>query len=98
MFFASAIGFILYCICISRFILKITLISINFLKEIFHAILSIVKIPFRILITTFKKVFFNPISFIIINIRNFFTKIFKNFCNILKKSKLSTKFVKNAKN
>ena len=98
MFFAITIGFVLYCICISRFILKITLTSINFVKKIFHTILSIVKVPFRILITAFKKVFFNPISFIIINIRNFFTKIFKNFCNILKKSKLSTKFVKNAKN
>ena len=39
MFFAITIGFVLYCICISRFILKITLTSINFVKKIFHTIL-----------------------------------------------------------
>ena len=77
MFFAIIIGFILYYICLSRFILKITLTTINFIKKIFHTIISMIKIPFEFLTTILKKVLFNPISFIIINVKKFLQNLLK---------------------
>lgn len=98
MLMAIILGILAYMILISKFILKISLSIINFIKSIFHTIFNFIKIPFMIFMKLFKKLFFNPISFIIINIRNYFTKYFKNFSNLLKKTKISNKLVKNTKN
>ncbi len=98
MFLAIMIGILFYMLFISKFILKISLTIINIIKIIFSTIFKFIKIPFNVLYKIIRKIFFNPISFIIINIRNFFTKIFKNFSKVLKKSKISTKIVKNIKN
>ena len=98
MFLAIIVGILLYMTLISKFILKISLSIINFIKKFFSILFNLIKIPFDILIKLIRKIFFNPISFIIINIRNYFTKLFKNFSNLLKKSKISNKFVKNTKN
>lgn len=85
MFIAILIGLVLYIIFVSKFILKISLTIINIIKKIFLSIFHIVEIPFKATGKLLKKTFFKPISFIIINIRNYFTKI-------------SNKFVKNTKN
>ncbi len=85
MFIAILIGLVLYIIFVSKFILKISLSIINIIKKIFLSIFHIVEIPFKAIGKLLKKTFFKPISFIIINIRNYFTKI-------------SNKFVKNTKN
>ena len=98
MFFAIIIGILLYITMISKLIIKTNLIIIDFFKKIFSIILSIIKIPFNFLNKLIRKIFFKPISFIIINIKNYFTKIAKNFASILRKSKISNKFVKNTKN
>ena len=98
MFVAIIIGILLYITLISKFILKFSLNIINFFKKIFSIIFAIFKIPFNICIKLIRKIFLNPISFVIINIRKFFTKLLKNISDIVKKSKISTKFVKNTKN
>ena len=85
MFIAILIGLVLYIIFVSKFILKISLTIINIIKKIFLSIFHIVEIQFKAIGKLLKKTFFKPISFIIINIRNYFTKI-------------SNKFVKNTKN
>lgn len=85
MFVAILIGLLLYILFVSKFILKISLSIINIIKKIFITIFHIVEIPFKALGKFIKMIFFKPISFIIINIRNYFTRI-------------SNKFVKNAKN
>lgn len=98
MFLAIILGIFIYFMFISKMILNISLSIINIVKKIFSILFSIIKIPFQFLMKWIKKLFLNPISFIIINIRNYFTKYFKNLSNILKKVKISDKFVKNTKN
>ena len=98
MFLAISIGTLMYMMLISKFILKISLSIINFVEKIFSAILNLIKIPFNILVKFIRKIFFNPISFVIINIRKFFTKVLKKLSFILKKTKISNKFIKNIKN
>lgn len=98
MFLAMIIGILLYWVLISKFILSISLNIINFIKKVFQIIFNIINIPFTFFIKIIKKVFLKPISFVIINIRNYFTKCFKNFSNILKKQKIANKIVKNTKN
>lgn len=98
MFMAIILGILIYLAFISKMILNISLGIINVIKKILSTIFSIIKIPFHFFMKMIKKLFLNPISFIIINIRNYFTKSFKNFSNTLKKVKISNKFVKNTKN
>ena len=98
MFFAIILGILIYLIFISKIILSISLNIINIVKKIFSIVFHIIKIPFQFFMKLLRKLFLNPISFIIINIRNYFTKSFKNFSNTLKKVKISNKFVKNTKN
>ena len=98
MFFAIILGILIYLIFISKIILSISLGIINVIKRIFSIIFNIIKVPINFFIGLIKKIFLKPISFIIINIRNYFTKCSKNFSNTLKKVKISNKFVKNTKN
>ena len=98
MFFAIILGILIYLTFISKIILSMSLNIINVIKKIFSTVFTILKIPFHFLMKIIKKLFLNPISFIIINIRNYSTKCFKNFSAILKKAKISNKFVKNTKN
>ena len=98
MFLAMIIGVLIYSIFISKFILNISLSIINFWNKIFSVIFNILKIPINFFLKILKKLFFNPISFIIINSRKFFTKYFKNCVILLRKAKISNKIVKNTKN
>ena len=72
MFMAITIGIILYMLLISKFIMEISLKIINFVKKIISIIINIIKIPIKLLIKLINKIFFNPISFVILNIRKFF--------------------------
>ncbi len=98
MFLAIILGLLIYLAFISKMILSISLGIINIVKKILGIIFHIIKIPFCFFLKIIKRLFLNPISFIIINIRNYFTKSFKTFSNTLKKVKISNKFVKNTKN
>lgn len=95
MFLAITIGIIAYFLLVSKFILNISLYIINFVKKVLNILLHVLKIPCNFIIKIFKKLILNPISFIIINIRKYFTKKFKIF---LKKTKISNKIVKKIKN
>ena len=98
MFLAIVLGILLYVIILSKFVIKLNLIIIDFIKKISSLIFKFIRIPLDIFSQILKRILFKPISFIIINIKKFFTKIGKNFIISIKKSKISTKFVKNAKN
>ena len=65
-------GIIFYMLFISKYFIKLNVSIINFIKKI---IILITK-PFIILFKFIKKLFFKPISFIIINIKLLFSKIF----------------------
>lgn len=98
MFLAIIIGIILYMVLISKFIMRISLMIINIVQKVISIIINIIKIPINLLIKLIKKIFLNPISFIILNIRKFFTNFFKNLSDRIKKVRKSNKFAKNSKN
>lgn len=85
-FIGISIGIVVYMISISKYFIKINVQIITFMKKI---VILFTK-PFKFLFKIAKKIFFKPISFIIININNLFKKIFKKF-------KKTTKITKKAK-
>ena len=66
-------GAIIYLVFISKYIISIGLYCINILKNFFLVLL----IPLKYILNLIKKLFFKPISFIIINIRKLTFKIKK---------------------
>lgn len=98
MFIAIIIGMVIYFSFISKLIIKANLTIINFLKKIFMALYNIIKIPFNIIYKLIKKIVIKPIIFIILNIREHFTKIAKKTINLVKTTKISSKIAKNTKN
>ena len=77
MFVAIGIGVILYMKIFSSIFIKINVNVINILKKICT---TIIVIPIKFI----KKIFFKPISFIFINIRNLYKKTYKKIENNVK--------------
>lgn len=77
MFLAVLIGIIIYILSISSYIIKINVKIINFFKMIIIKIFKIISIPFTYIIKILRKIFFKPISFIIINIKKISTNYSK---------------------
>ena len=77
MFFAIVIGVLLYMLIFSSYIIKINVSIIVFFKKIIKKILFYVFILIKCLLKAVKKIVFNPISFIFINIRSLYTNLFK---------------------
>ena len=87
LFLGIVFGIIIYMLSISKYFIKINIIIINFIKRI---IILITK-PFIFLLKFIKKLFFKPISFICINLKLLFNKIFNNF---KKTTKINKKTIK----
>ena len=71
MFLAVLLGIIIYIMSISSYIIKLNVRIINCFKIIIIKIFNIMSIPFTYIIKILRKIFFRPISFIIINIKKF---------------------------
>lgn len=86
MFLGIILGAFIYMILISSYIIKINMKIITILQKIF----AIVLLPFKAIYQIFHKLFFKPITFLIINIRKistyFDTKLYKRL-KIVKKQK-----------
>ncbi len=91
MLIAVLLGLIIYMLSISRYIIKVNVKIINFFKTIILKIISIILIPFKYIVKIFRKIFFRPVSFIIINVKKFSTNYLKKFSNKLKNNKKSVK-------
>ena len=88
---AIILGAIIYMLVASRYIIKINVTIIDFIKKILKKIFNIILIPFKFLHKLIKKFFIKPSMFIIINIRKFSTKLFNNFHNNSKNLKKCSK-------
>lgn len=91
MFLATILGTIIYMFFISRYVIKINVAIINFIKNIIKKILKILFTPFIYIYKLLRKTFFKPISFLIINVRKNSTNLYKNIINQLKNNKKSVK-------
>ena len=87
LFFGIAIGIISYMLIASTYVIKINVAIINFLKKILGTLFNFLSIPFKIVYKLLRKIFFKPISFIIINLRKNSTNLFKNMIKITKNHK-----------
>lgn len=87
MFLGVLIGCSLYMLTISKYFIKINVFILTTLTNILKKIISILYIPFKYLKKILTKIFFKPISFIIINIRKMMSNIFTKSKNILKNNK-----------
>ncbi len=87
MVLAIFIGIILYIVSLSKYIIKINVFLLTFLKNIFIKSMSILLIPIKLMQKSFRTVFIKPISFCIINIRIFSTNFLEKIEKKLKKSK-----------
>ncbi len=87
MFLGVLIGCSLYMLTISKYFIKINVFILTTLTNILKKIISILYIPFKYLKKILTKIFFKPISFIIINIRKMMSNTFIKSKKILKNSK-----------
>ncbi len=92
MFFAILLGAITYLLFVSKYVIKINVTIITFLKKVILKIVYFVSIPFLFIVKILKKLLMKPVLFCIVNIRNNFTKLGKKIFHFSKKDK---NYVKN---
>lgn len=90
-FLGIILGILLYMLTISKYIIKFSVIIITFIKNIIGKFIKIIIYPFNFIFKIIKRILFRPFSFIIINIRNIFTKNKFKFNNFIKKLHKPTK-------
>ena len=92
MFFAILLGAITYLLFVSKYVIKINVTIITFLKKVILKIVYFVSIPFLFIVKILKKLLMKPVLLCIVNIRNNFTKLGKKIFHFSKKDK---NYVKN---
>ena len=90
MFLAVILGTIIYMLIASKYVIKINVTIITFVKKI-------LLVPINFIAKILRKIFFKPISFVIINIKKISTNLCKNTYNNLKNIKFKKNSVKNWK-
>ena len=85
------IGLIFYMLVLSKYMIKISVFVITFLKKIFSVILHFVLSPIRIIISLLNK----PFSYIYINIRRISSNLINNLIKLFKKKEKKSKNRKN---
>ena len=88
MFLAVILGTIIYMLIASKYVIKINVTIIKFIKKI-------LLVPINFIAKILRKIFFKPISFVIINIKKISTNLCKNTYNNLKNVKFKKNSVKN---
>lgn len=87
LFIAICFGILIYMLLISKYFIKLNVAIINLIKKI----IIITTKPFIILLKFIKRIFFKPISFVCINLKHLFKKIYIFFKKISKTKKKTIK-------
>lgn len=69
LFIGLLLGFILYLLLVSKFIIHISVKVIKTIKKVVKMVLKWLSYPLKIIFTIIRKLFFKPISFVFINVR-----------------------------
>ena len=85
-FLGIILGIIIYILTISKYIIKLSVTIIKFIKDIINKIIQVIFYPLKFILNILKKILFRPISFIFINIRKIFTKNNIFLSNLFKKT------------
>ena len=79
MFLGIFLGVLSYILTISKPIISFFVYISNFIKKILGTIINLFLVPIKFLIKIFKKIFFKPTNFIIINLKKLFhTNVINN--------------------
>lgn len=87
MFLAVFLGSLIYMLIFSKYFIEINVKIILIFKNVIGKILAIIIFPIKIIMKFMKKIFFKPIKFITINIKNTKVNCQKKIKNILKLQK-----------
>ena len=87
LFLGIAIGILSYMMFASKYVIKVNVAIIIFLKKTINIVFGILIIPFKMVDKFLKKLFLKPISFIIINVRKSFTNFLKDKIEMTKNHK-----------
>jgi spore cortex biosynthesis protein YabQ len=91
LFIGILLGCILYLLTFSRWMIKISVTLLTFLKNTIGKVLAIIFYPIQLVVKWMKKIMKKPISFIIINLRQFSTNIGKMGKKLIQKPKIQPK-------
>ena len=94
-FLGIILGVFLYMLLFSSYIIKINVKIINFIKKIVSKIIEFLLLPIKYFYKIIKKLFFKPVSFVIINITKSSTKLWEKTTKILERNKTIKNNVKN---
>ena len=98
MFVGIFLGAMLYMLLISRYIIKISVTAIEFIKKTILFFLKIVIFPFQFIYRILKKIFSKPVCICIINIKKIIRQIkIKFFKKTTTNLKISAKNAKKIK-
>ena len=78
MIIALLLGFLIYILSISKFVIKIFVFSINILKDFFKTIIKIGAIPAKLIYKVIYNIFIKNINYLIVKIQHIFYKKIKN--------------------
>ena len=74
MIIALILGFLIYILSISKFIIKIFVFSINILKDFFRIIINVGAIPVKLIYKVIYNVIIKNINYLILKIQHIFYK------------------------
>ena len=78
MIIALILGFLIYILSISKFIIKIFVFSINILKDFFRIIINVGAIPVKLIYKVIYNVIIKNINYLILKIQHIFYKKIKS--------------------
>lgn len=87
MFFGVFVGCLIYMLIFSKYFIQINVKIILTIKKIVGKIISIIIYPIKIFMHIVKKIFFKPINFITINMKNLKLNSQKKLKKVLKAEK-----------
>ena len=78
MIIALILGFLIYILSISKFIIKIFVFSINILKDFFRIIINVGAIPVKLIYKVIYNIIIKNINYLILKIQHIFYKKIKS--------------------
>lgn len=80
-------GILIYMLTISKYFIKVNVKILTFLKNIIAKLISIILFPLKVILNIFRKIFFKPFTFFVININKKCIDFCKKIKNNLKRTK-----------
>lgn len=90
-FLGIVLGISVYILTISKYVIKISVIIINYIKKVVSTLINIILIPLKSIWKTINRFLFKPFFFVFINIRKKLTKNASFLTNFIKKLHKPTK-------